>query len=278
MLNEGEKVEVSSEKEKSIQHTPSAPPPDLGSPLTTPPSTPPSRPGYEVVPPVAPQDIKSTIDARHIIEGTRTRRAAHIAELQTPGVVDFAFSAVGDHSDSPTVDEAMQRSDWPLFKQAMEVEMEAMKRSGTFGDGPVPRPIGSNVVSAKWVLTIKRKADGEIDKYKARLVARGFTQVQGVDYFETFSPTAKLSSLRTLLSIATRFDWDIKVFDYSAAFLNGEFTDKEEIYMEQPPYYSNGNANEVIRLWRTIYGLKQSSRKRYEKLTTALAKLGIHPL
>jgi hypothetical protein len=159
-------------------------------------------------------------------------------------------------SDSPTVEEAMKRPDWPQFKQAMDVEMEAMKRTGTFGDGLVPRPIGRNVAGSKWALRIKRKANGEIDKYKARLVARGFTQVQGVD-FETFSPTAKLSSLRTILSIATRFDWDIKVFDYSAAFLNGEFTPDEEIYMEQAPHYINGNQGDVIRLHRTIYGLKQ---------------------
>jgi hypothetical protein len=80
------------------------------------------------------------------------------------------------------------------------------------------------------------------------------------------------------LSIATRFDWDIKVFGYSAAFLNGEFTADEEIYMEQAPHYTNGNAQDVIRLQRTIYGLKQSSRKWYEKLTSSLATLGIHPL
>jgi hypothetical protein len=168
----------------------------------------------------------------------------------------------------------MTRPDWPQFKAAME----AMKRTGTFGDSVVPRPIGRNVVRSKWALRIKRKTNGEIDKHKARLVARGFTQVQGVDYFETFSPTAKLSSLRTILSITTQFDWDIKVFDYSAVFLNGDFTPDEEIYMEQAPHYSNGNPGDVIRLCRTIYGLKQSSRKWYEKLTASLRTLGIFPL
>jgi hypothetical protein len=192
--------------------------------------------------------------------------------------MEYAYVGMGDLSDSPTVEEAMTREDWPLFKAAMDVEMEAMKRTGTFGNQLVPRPIGRNVVGSKWALRIKRKANGEVDKYKARLVARGFTQVQGVDYFETFSPTAKLSSLRTILSIATRFNWDIKVFDYSAAFLNGEFTPDEEIYMEQAPHYSNVNSQEVVRLARTIYGLKQSSRKWYEKLTSSLATLGIHPL
>ncbi len=162
--------------------------------------------------------------------------------------MEYAYSAVGDLLDEPSVKEAMTREDWLLFKQAMDVEIEAMKRTGTFGDGPMPMPIRHNIVGSKWALRIKCKANGEIDKYKARLVARGFTQVQGVDYFETFSPTAKLSSLQTILSIATHYNWDIKLFDYSAAFLNGEFSDNEEIYMEQPPHYTNGNPNEVIRL------------------------------
>ncbi len=286
VLNEGENAVVSDEKKtENIQHAPALPKPASlslpGSPLTTPPDTPPSSPALKTTKPIAPQDISSKIDVQNIIEGTRTRRAAHLVQTEPVAdsdIIEYAYSAVGDLSDEPSVEEAMTREDWPLFKQAMDVEIEAMKRTGTFGDGPVPMPIGHNIVGSKWALRIKRKANGEIDKYKARLVARGFTQVQGVDYFETFSPTAKLSSLRTILSIATRYDWDIKLFDYSAAFLNGEFSDNEEIYMEQPPHYTNGNPNEVIRLRRTIYGLKQSSRKWYEKLTTSLATLGFHAL
>jgi len=180
--------------------------------------------------------------------------------------------------DAPTIEEAMKRLDWPLFKIAMNTEMEAMKRTGTFGNGPIPRPPDKNIIGSKWTLRIKRKANGEIDKYKARLVACGFTQVQGVDYFEMFSPTAKLSSLRTILSIATYLNWDIKVFDYSTAFLNGEFSPEEEIYMEQAPHYTNGNPKDIIQLRCIIYGLKQSSRKWYEKLTKELRKLDIHPL
>jgi hypothetical protein len=106
---------------------------------------------------------------------------------------------MGELSDSPTVEEAQRRPDWPLFKAAMDTEMEAMRRTGTFGAAPVLRPVGRNVVGLKWVLHIKWQANREINKYKACLVACGFTQVQGVDYFETFSPTAKLSSLRTIL-------------------------------------------------------------------------------
>lgn len=236
-------------------------------------------------PEIAPRDISSKIDVQNILEGrTRTRRAAHLAQSTEDkeegqgAVQEFTFAGVGDLSDEPSLEEAKKRDDWPLFKQAMDVEMKTMRNTGTFGDRFVPRPSGRNVVGSKWAFRVKRKADGAIDKYKARLVAKGFTQVQGVDYFETFSPTAKLASLRTIFSIAARYDWEIQVFDYSAAFLNGVFSEDEEIFMEQAPEYQNGNPNEVIRLQKTIYGLKQSSRKWYEKLTGDLAKLGIHPL
>ena len=209
VLNEGENAEISAENsQKNIQYTPSHGPPGPttvplpDSPLTTPPTTPsPSRIKTPVT--VAPRDISSKIDASNILEGGRTRRSqavhtAPIEEAETRSLLadaEFAFAGVDDMSDSPTVEEAMKREDWPLFKQAMDVEMEAMKRTGTFGDRLVPRPPGRNVVGSKWALRIKRTANGEIDKYKARLVAKGFTQVQGVDYYETYSPTAKLSSL-----------------------------------------------------------------------------------
>ena len=258
MLNEGEKEKIKAEENpQNIQHTPSTP---ASVPTQT--EIPPSMPTSSSQPKtIAPRDISSAIDPKNIIEGSRTRRSVNLAYTnndhspQNYLSTEFAYVGIADTSDTPTVEEAMKRSDWPQFKAAMDVEMETMRRTGTFGDGPIQRPIGRNIVGSKWALRIKRKANSEIDKYKARLVARGFTQVQGVDYYETFSPTAKLSSLRTILSIATRFDWDIKVFDYSAAFLNGEFAPDEEIYMEQAPYYTNGNSQEVIRLHRTIYGL-----------------------
>jgi hypothetical protein len=112
---------------------------------------------------------------------------AFIAEL-TPVVA----SAISDSRDDPTRHrEAQSRTDWPLWQQAMDREMKTLKDAGTWET--VPRPTGRNIVGSKWVFRIKRKADGDIDKYKARLVARGFTQIYGTDYFETYSPVAKLT-------------------------------------------------------------------------------------
>jgi len=253
------------------------------------PQTPPQSPTLLNIPlapskpkppkPIVPKDISSLISIQNIIEGSRTRRLANFAtEVTNNENIEFVLTGMENMPDAPTIEEAMKRLDWPLFKIAMDTEMKVMKRTGTFRNGPIPRPPDKNIIGSKWTLRIKRKANGKIDKYKARLVARGFTQVQEVDYFKIFSPTTKLSSLRTILSIAIHLDWDIKVFDYSATFLNGEFSPEEEIYMEQVPHYTNGNPKDVIQLRRTIYGLKQSSRKWYEKLTKELKKLGIYPL
>ncbi len=107
-----------------------------------------------------------------------------------------------------------------------------------------------------------------------QLVAQGFTQVEGVDYFVTFAPVAKLVSLRIILAIAAQNNWDINMFDFHGTFLNGEFEDDEELYMKQPPDFELVDWHQyVLCLRKTMYGLKQSARKWYKKLTTTLATL-----
>ena len=115
--------------------------------------------------------------------------------------------------------------------------MKTLEDAGTWTD--VPRPTNKNIVSSKWVFRIKRKSDGTIEKYKVRLIARGFTQRFGVDYFDTYSPVARLASICTILAIAARNDWEINTFDFNGAYLNGELNDNEQIYMEPPPGYGN---------------------------------------
>ena len=98
-------------------------------------------------------------------------------------------------------------------------------------------PKGVNIIGCKWVFKIKQNAASKIDKYKACLVAKGYSQVQGIDYDETYAPVAQLSSLCTVLAIATRNDWDVDVFDFQSAFLNGKLDKGEDLYMELPPGY-----------------------------------------
>ena len=187
-----------------------------------------------------------------------------------PELVASAIQEV--QSEPKTINEARSRSDWPSWQAAMEKEMSTLERTMTWTS--VPRPKGRNVVGSKWVFRIKRKSDGSVEKYKARLVARGFTQVYGEDYYDTFSPVAKLSSFRLIMGLAARFSWEIDSFDFTGAYLNGELDADEEIYMEEPPGYESQGVDTVKRLWKSLYGLKQAGRKWYEALVSALTDIG----
>ncbi|RVW94907.1 Retrovirus-related Pol polyprotein from transposon RE1 [Vitis vinifera] len=125
----------------------------------------------------------------------------------------------------------------------------------------------------KWIFTIKYKADGLVERFKARLVARGFTQSYGIDYQETFAPIAKLNTIRILLSLAVNQDWCLQQLDIKNAFLNGDL--EEEVYMEIPPGFEESMAkNQVCKLQKSLYGLKQSPRAWFDRFTKAVLKLG----
>jgi hypothetical protein len=139
----------------------------------------------------------------------------------------------------------------------------------------VLRPSNTNIVGSKWVFQIKCKADGTIKKYKARLVAHGFTQVYGIDYFNTFSPVAKLTSIQTLLTIAAQNDWEIESFNFNSVYLNGELNTDEVIYMQALPGSSTTTeGTSVKQLKKSLYGLKQAGRCWYNTLSRVLANLG----
>ena len=171
--------------------------------------------------------------------------------------------------DPRTYKEAMARSDAADWDAACEDEIRNFQMMGVYDI--VPRPEDRKVIGSKWVLRRKRGPDGSVQKYKARIVAQGFTQVEGLDYDQTFAPVVKLSTFRAILAIAVQQNLTIHQMDVKAAYLNGKL--KEEIYMEAPPGMDIPEGM-VLRLNRAVYGTKQGSRVWYEDVCTTLAEMG----
>ena len=124
----------------------------------------------------------------------------------------------------------------------------------------VDLPKDRKAIGCKWVLIKKLKSDGSLYKYKALLVSKGFTQVEGIDYEETFSLIVKFQSIRTLATLVACRDLELHQMDVKTAFLNDEL--EEEIYMKQPKEFMvQGHEDKVYKLNRALYGLKQASRQ-----------------
>ena len=161
--------------------------------------------------------------------------------------------------------DARRRPDWSDWERAIEEELATIRDAGTWI--LVERPAGANIVGLKWVFRAKKDADGNVVRKKACLVAQGFSQVLGVDYFDTFVPVARLASIRTIMALAARNDMEMDQIDIKGVYLNSELTPDEVIYMRQPPgYASRKYPQHVCKLLKTLYGLKQSGRWWYQQL------------
>ncbi|CAI7743133.1 unnamed protein product [Closterium sp. NIES-53] len=155
----------------------------------------------------------------------------------------------------------------------MDAEMASEKSTGTYVD-EVPSP-GANIVSGMWIFRVKRPP-GSPRVFKARYVARGFSQQQGVDYFQTFSPTPKMTTLWVLLHVAAQRDYELHSLDFSTAFLQGSL--HEEIWLRRPPGFTRSfPPSTQWSLWRPVYGLRQAPREWHDTLRTTLAALGFAP-
>jgi hypothetical protein len=191
---------------------------------------------------------------------------------------EYAFAAEISKAEAlepRSLSEARKRPDWPLWEKAIEEELATLKAAGTWE--VVDAPEGVNIVGSKWVFRAKKDAAGNVVRYKARLVAQGFSQVPGVDYFDTFAPVARLASIRTVLAFAAAKDYETGQIDIKAAYLNGELTSDEVIFMKQAPGYEEKRQSgrvAVYRLRKSLYGLKQAGRRWYEKLVLIMSKLG----
>jgi hypothetical protein len=156
-------------------------------------------------------------------------------------------------------------------KRAMNEEMASWNKNEAWDI--VELPTGRKPIGRKWLFKKKLNVEGKVEKYKARLVAKGYSRVEGIDFGYTFSPIAKLASIRFILSIVVAFDFEIEKMDVKTTFQHGDL--EEEIYMNKPEgYVVKGKKDLVWKLKKYLYGLKQSPRMWYQKYDTSMLGLG----
>ena len=141
----------------------------------------------------------------------------------------------------------------------------------------VPLPQGRKAISNKWVYKIKRDSNDQVERYRARLVVKGFAQKEGIDFNEIFSPVVRLTTVRVVLAMCATFDLYLEQLDVKTAFLHGKL--EEEIYMQQPGgFEERGKENLVCRLNKSLYGLKQAPRCWYNRFDSFIMSLGYNNL
>lgn len=205
------------------------------------------------------EDEARDSDSEEEVEPTPGRQLRDRSLLQKPkrfkDHVMEADTYLSDNDSPETYKEAVDGKDSSNWKKAMDNEMDSLKENQTWELTDLP--VGARVIPCKWVYRLKTNPDGSINKYKARLVVKGFSQRQGTEYSETYSPVAKLGTIRTIISIAAEERMHLTQFDVSTAFLYGDL--EETIYIKQPEGFEDGTER-VCRLKRSLYGLKQSPR------------------
>ena len=189
-------------------------------------------------------------------------------------IQEYSFST-SDQDDPKTVEEALSGPDAEKWKEAMETEMGTINKMGTWKLEELPKE--RETIGNKWVFIRKRDEKGNIIRYKARLIAQGFSQKPGTDYSNdgTFAPVMRFETLRTLLALGAVNNWKIRQFDIKGAYLHG--TLHETIYMRQPEGF-NDESGRVCQLIRPLYGLKQSGNVWNKEFTSTMKSLGFTQL
>ncbi|KAF1318037.1 Integrase catalytic core protein, partial [Globisporangium splendens] len=185
--------------------------------------------------------------------------------------------------------EATSREDHAKWKEAMESELKSLVANGTWD--LVPRPKSQKPIGSRWVFALKKNERGEVVRYKARVVAKGYSQCHGIDYEETYAPVAALTSVRAFLATSCSEQMEVQQWDVDTAFLYGDL--EETIFMEVPEGSLEfllkfgtkdiGNTADiddnqlVCRLRKSLYGLKQASRVWNETIDSCLCEIGFEP-
>ncbi|CAJ2634277.1 unnamed protein product [Trifolium pratense] len=203
--------------------------------------------------PVIPND-----DSNDEVENElRRSKRVRVAKDYGPDYATFTLN-----EDPANLQEALSSMDADLWQEAINDEMDSLESNKTWH--LVDLPPGCKPIGCKWILKKKLKPDGTVEKYKARLVAKGFRQRENIDFFDTFSPVTRITSIRVLISIAAIYNLIVHQMDVKTAFLNGDL--EEEIYMEQPEeFVIHGQETKVCKLDKSLYGLKQAPKQWHEK-------------
>ncbi|GAU11010.1 hypothetical protein TSUD_113030 [Trifolium subterraneum] len=199
---------------------------------------------------------------------TELRRSKRVRVAKDYGP-DYAAYTLNE--DPANLQEALSSMDANLWQEAINDEMDSLESNKTWH--LVDLPPGCKPIGCKWILKKKLKPDGTVEKYKARLIAKGFRQRENIDFFDTFSPVTRITSIRVLISIAALYNLIVYQMDVNTAFLNGDL--EEEIYMEQPEgFVIHGQETKVCKLDKSLYGLKQAPKQWHEKFDNLMVSNG----
>lgn len=215
--------------------------------------------------------IKTTQTNKRIAEGSEEEEEEEVINSNTqqaesnstPDLINLALQTVLKDIEPNTFEEAVASVDRTKWMEAMKEELNSLVKNDTYDLVKLPKDM--KAIECRWVFRIKRNKDGSIERFKARLVARGYAQRSGIDYFDTFSPVARYDSIRAILAITARFKMYLVQFDVKTAFLYGNL--EEEIYMKQPPGFED-KTDRVLKLKKGLYGLKQAPKQWNERINS----------
>ncbi|MBW0538627.1 hypothetical protein O181_078342 [Austropuccinia psidii MF-1] len=214
----------------------------------------------DTVPEKAPRDITSKIDSSNIINEKRQR---------------FAKAAALFNTNTPkTYLEAISSSFSEDWKRAIDDKIASIEENQVWL--PVPIPNGANLLGSTWVFRLKENESGTIIRHKARLCVQGFSQIEGVYYNDTYTPTERLASLRFLLSYCANYNHELQQMDVRTTFLHG--VTKEDVFMKYPQGYPHKKEpGTCLKLVKCLYRLKQSPRCWYQKLSEVFSSFDFKP-
>jgi transposase InsO family protein len=172
---------------------------------------------------------------------------------------NLAIAMFSSNEDPSTYEETAKSDVW---RNAMDSEIQSIEANDTWE--LINLPPGAKAIGVKWIFKTKYNEKGHIEKHKARLVAKGYSQKHGIDYSEVFAPVARWDTIRAILSLAAYEGWCVFQLDVKSAFLHGELV--EDVYIEQPLGYRKDNNNQVYKLKKALYGLRQAPRAWYSKI------------